>query len=861
MPILDEIEAYFAKQSDWQQRGYGALRAGRVLDDALVKELTALCIEEASCTEKAPAPKNTNAESAASSDALQVVRLLGVENVQHINRLAASQSLKFAADGLTIVYGDNGAGKTGYGRIVRQVCQARGEIPTLRSSVYEDGEHVGSAEVIFSVNGTEDRTTISTAQSQTGPLRHFSIFDSAAANFLVNEQNATAFRPFGLDLLDRFTTLSDRVKQSIERELVSIASPLVQLADFPDTTKAGRWLRELASEDGRKNLDSRLTPLTAAQETRREEVRSLLDQAKSNDPVKLAQGINAKATRYQQFGQRLGTIVAGLAPERVQHFIALRTQTLEVEEAAEVARASAFKNEPLKEVGAGVWRQLWDAARAYSPHAGAGQPFAASKEGDLCVLCAQPLSADAAIRLQTLESFVQGELQAKAKTLRKQLGAALDEFNGLPLQQQGDDALLQELGADNSDASSTSEALLTSARALLRQIQTHHATGEPKLEAAAALEVADTLLGLPASLRDRAVELQKAGTISVQAALQAELLELDTTAKLVGAAEQVKMEASRLVRRELLEEAKKFSTRGVTELSKRLTTQHVSEALCGRFSAEVGRLGLSHLDVKLSPTDVSKGKLFHRLTLNAKQDAPLREVVSEGEFRCLALAAFLAESGGNTSGLLFDDPVSSLDHTWRERIARRLTEEAKARQVVVFTHDIAFHFLLREFAESADINVPLTERCVERRGNAGVGFCRDDAPWAGMKTSKRIGVLKHDLVALTKQHDTGDQHYETDVRDWYGRLRESWERAVEEHLFNDAVRRFSNAVNTTRIEQALKNILTDDYAKIEKGMSRASTAFRGHDGAAGLNRPTPTPDEAKQDLEEFEAWVKTKPKK
>ena len=635
MPILDEIETFFAGQSEWQRRGYAVLRSGQVVDATLVGELAASCIADASAQPAKSKPPPQTSVKGAAADAVPAVRLLGIENVQHINRLASQQTLKLAADGLTIVYGNNGAGKTGYGRIVRQVCQARGEMPLLRSSVYEDGGLVGSAEIIFSVNGTEERTTIPTGQPQTGSLRHFSIFDSAAANFLVNEQNATAFRPFGLDLLDRFTGLADAVKQSIEQQMAAIALPLVQLADFPETTKAAQLLRGLASESGRQNLDSRLAPLTAAQEARREEVRALLAQAKSNDPAKLAQGINAKATRYQQFGQRLGTIVTGLAPERLQRFTGLRTQTLEVETAAEVARTTAFANEPLKEVGAQVWRQLWDAARAYSLHAGAGQSFAESKSGDLCVLCAQPLSADAASRFQTLESFVQGELQAKAKTLRKQLSAALDEVNNLPLQQQGDDAMLQELATENSDAASASEALLTRAREIVRDVQTHHPTGEPKLDDAQNLEVPAALVGLPAALRQRAIELQNAGTPTALSALQAELLELDATAKLVGAADQVKKEAARLARREVFEKAKKFSTRGVTDLSKRLTTQYVSEALCERFRTEVTRLGLTYLDVRLSPSDVSKGKLFHRLTLNAKQDAPLREVVSKESFGVL----------------------------------------------------------------------------------------------------------------------------------------------------------------------------------------------------------------------------------
>lgn len=855
MPILDEIEVFFAEQPEWQQRGYAALRYGREINAALVDELAVLCIAGASAqSAKTPAAliKDTL------PDAMPEVRLIGIENVQHINRLAPQQALRFAADGLTVVYGDNGAGKTGYGRIVRQVCQARGEKPPLRGSIYEDGGHTGSAEIVFSVNGAEERVTVSSGHPQSGSSRHFSIFDSAAASILVNEQNATAFRPFGLDLLDRFTALADAVKQSVEKQLAAIASPLVQLADYPETTKAGQLLSGLASESGRLNLDSHLVPLTAEQEKRREEVRGLLAQAKNNDPQKLAQSINAKATRYQQFSQRLETIVKGLAQERLQRLIALRVETLEVEAAAEVARTKAFANEPLKEVGAAVWRQLWDAARAYSPHSGAGQPFEESKSGDLCVLCAQPLSMEATSRLQSLEAFVKGELQAQAKTLRRQLTAALDEFNNLPLQQTGDDALLQELATDSSEAASASETLLKHALKLLRQIQTHHATGEPSLDDPATIEVPATLVAMSADLRQRAIELQKAGTASALSALQTELAELDASAKLASEADQVRKESARLAQRDVLEKAKKFNTRGVTELSKRLTTQYVSDALCDRFRTEVNRLALTHLEVQLSPSDVSKGKLFHRLTLKAKQDVPLREIVSEGEFRCLALAAFLAESGSHASGLLFDDPVSSLDHTWRSRIAQRLAEEAKARQVIVFTHDIAFHFLLREAAESPSINIPLTERCVERRGNAGAGFCRDDAPWAGMKTSKRIGVLKNDLVALKKQHDVGDENYERSIRDWYGRLRESWERGIEECLFNDAVRRFGHSVQTNRLEKALQKIQPGDWPAIEKGMTRASAAIRGHDAAAGLNPPVPTPDAAQLDLGEFEAWVKTK---
>ena len=51
-----------------------------------------------------------------------------------VNALAEDQTLKFAP-GLTIVYGDNGAGKTGYIRILKQACRARGQEEILGNVV------------------------------------------------------------------------------------------------------------------------------------------------------------------------------------------------------------------------------------------------------------------------------------------------------------------------------------------------------------------------------------------------------------------------------------------------------------------------------------------------------------------------------------------------------------------------------------------------------------------------------------------------------------------------------------------------------------------------------------------------------
>jgi hypothetical protein len=47
------------------------------------------------------------------------VRLLGISGIENVNRLGPD-GLNFASEGLTVIYGDNGSGKTGFIRILRK---------------------------------------------------------------------------------------------------------------------------------------------------------------------------------------------------------------------------------------------------------------------------------------------------------------------------------------------------------------------------------------------------------------------------------------------------------------------------------------------------------------------------------------------------------------------------------------------------------------------------------------------------------------------------------------------------------------------------------------------------------------------
>ena len=49
-----------------------------------------------------------------------------------------------------------------------------------------------------------------------------------------------------------------------------------------------------------------------------------------------------------------------------------------------------------------------------------------------------------------------------------------------------------------------------------------------------------------------------------------------------------------------------------------------------------------------------------------------------------------------TQAFIFDDPVTSFDHNYEENVAKQLVKLSLKRQVIVFTHRLAFAELLNQ---------------------------------------------------------------------------------------------------------------------------------------------------------------------
>jgi energy-coupling factor transporter ATP-binding protein EcfA2 len=298
--------------------------------------------------------------------------------------------------------------------------------------------------------------------------------------------------------------------------------------------------------------------------------------------------------------------------------------------------------------------------------------------------------------------------------------------------------------------------------------------------------------------------------------------------------------------------SKDCSTTSLSNLAKKLTGQFVTGALVQGFNRELSTLGGGHLRVCLEGKGARKGDSFTGLALEDKaRRAAASKVFSEGEQRAVALAWFLSELAisPTMSAIVFDDPVTSMDHRWREKVASRLAKEAKHRQVIVFTHDAVFLTMIS--TACSRIGVDHRGLHVQRQGQRP-GYCSDEPPWDTKGVRDRVAALTDRHVRLVKAHKLGtDEEYAEAVATFLDRLRKTWERAIEECLFNGCIRRFGPGIETQRIAKI--DLIPSDYQAIEAGMGRCSEWV--HDPALALANPPPEPVELARMLNALVEWV------
>jgi len=842
----------------WQRDALRRIVLQDSLEDDDVAELLQICLADHGITSETtpvpvPEPLSTSHIPATNAQS-EKVRLVHLGELSGVNALAPEQGMSFEPDGLTIIFGYNGSGKSGYARVLRAMCHARQHGGLILSNAFRTGrQSIPSARVDFQV-GTADRSEV-WRQGVDPPthLSQISFFDADCAVVHVDDTNELAFTPFGLEVLPRLVnvcrqlggSIADLIREETLTQPSSVANPQAE-----GGTEVRAQLEGLNSDSDIESFRS-LSDLSE-QESRR--IREL-QEALGADPEARARELRNTLTRLSRLQAGIERVAGAFSSDTIGRIRGCLQNSVNKRAAANAAAERAFGGQPLAGVGDDVWQELWAAAKRYSQqkaYPSADFPFVG---GDArCVLCQQTLDADARSRLSDFESFIRNDTQQSVEQAQSALAEELAQVEQLTVGHVAYSEYLSDLPESDLELIRSIRRFYMVAWRLRRRIL--ESCDNYQWSVGIEMPRAPDLSPLIGDMLRRVEELETSAEEGRRRTLIGEKNELLARAWLSGVISDVEIEIGRKKRLHSLEGARgDTSTTGITRKSGELTDKYVTDVLRNKLGLEIQELGAGYLPVELvSPRGEYGQKQFKIALQGAAGQIKVGQVLSEGEFRCIALAGFLAELSTEDSGsaLIFDDPVCSMDHQWRRKVAERLVTLAGERQVIVFTHDIVF--LSDLVGLCSENSVPLRQNHI-RRGVAQPGECLDGVPWAAMKIGARLRHLKSLLqTAQSIANKEGLDAYEPLCRQIYGLLRESWERAVEEVLLNGVVIRFDCAVHTQQLRH-LFDISEEDIRQISVAMSKSSRFLQGHDEAQAVAEPVPSPNELRQDIVDFECWI------
>lgn len=657
-----------------------------------------------------------------------------------------------------------------------------------------------------------------------------------------------------MKLLERLVNACKAVKQKIDDEIASIKAQTPQSISnptcSPDTT-TGKLIASLSKSTKHETVIA-LATLSDTELARLGELTSDF----ANDPKATARRLRAQKTRLESLRSKLEALAAAISSENGQELAALAAELRTKSEAATLAAQDLSKDEPLAGVGSETWRKLWQAARAYSiAEAYQEAEFPKTGEDALCVLCQQPLGHHAAARLHRFEAFVQDRTQQEAGAARQALNKFRDRLKDkmVPCDDLLEEKLFlaDELG--NAKLASAVREFAVRAHWRLRAMLKANADVEHSLPI-----LADCGLdGVINALEGRAAVLLADDESEERKKLRAELNELKDRQWLSGVKGDVLAEITRLKSITKLEAALKDTRPNtITAKNTSLSEALITERLRARFAQEVDHLNLAGLAIELTQAGSQHGVSRFKVSLIQSVSRNAGDILSEGEYRCVALAGFMAELATNNSGsgIIFDDPVSSLDHLHREAIAKRLAEEGRNRQVIVFTHDLPFLFLLRNACTQVDDPTQKTEialRHVQKRQNTP-GHCRNEAPEKAQDALSRLKAIRAHLAntRILYDNDPDGTTWLITARGLIDSLRQAWEAAVEDAI-SPVLRTFSSKVDTKGFAK-LSAVTQEDAETMRKHYGQCSVLL--HKTSDALNPSAPKPETIEAELDALEKW-------
>lgn len=837
------LTKWFSDRPQWLQIAATRLLQKSELSNQDISELVTMCRKDADGT--LPKPSCSFPSSAFSQGTAGTLRLCSISDVEGVNALAPKKPLEFGKGNITTVYGNNGSGKSGYVRLLKQICGAR-ETETLHRNVYEPDSAGQKACVSYEKDGIKKSHKWS-GQGVCDELNSVDIFDTSFGKVFVGSEDEVSYEPPVLSFFSSLILVCEKVASALDSEANQQQSKKPNIPADKKVTPEGKWYESLSAKATTQDIEKHCTFNISDNK----EMHTLQQRLAEQAPAEKAKQLRKQKQHIETlFGDALRCLEQ-LSEENCRRIIAAKKKSILKKAAADASAEKVFSDSELNGIGSDVWQELWEAARNYSLSvAYQGIDYPNVSDGSRCVLCHQTLTEEAKNRLTSFESFVKGELQKAAIDAAKEYELASQTIELLPTSETLKTRIDAAGIAQDEIASQVAEFFrqLQIRKDKLPEIDSEEAIPDPL----STPQWIEQLQAQAKSLGELAAKYDEDAKSDNREDINKKLNSLQTRKWLSEHRSATNDEVNRLKLLNQIQKAKKLTnTRALSQKKGELAEALITDAFVQRFNSELKTLGASQVKVELVKAKVSKGRVLHKLQLQDAYQGGLAEVLSEGESRIVSIAAFLADVTGKTNQapFVFDDPISSLDQTYEEAVVKRLIELSEDKQVIVFTHRLSLLGTIKHFAEKKSIK---TDVVSIRPAAWGTG---EPAPIPLSQSdikSALNSLMNQRYQDAKKASENGEfEHAEILLKSMCSDFRTLVERSIENDLLCGVVQRFQRPVHSLKIK---------DLAKLKDAdcnfLDSLMTKYSGFEHSQPTESPVelPEPDDLMADMASLKSW-------
>lgn len=769
----------------------------------------------------------------------KVIELETLSDITGVNKLAKEQTLNFSKN-ITVVYGENGTGKTGYSRILKSLGFSYDPRNIVHPNIYDPVE-VQTAIINFKSDG-ETQTFNWTGGNKNAELQNISIFNNSCVQISLSDRQLIV-SPIGFNLFNIVASELNKLTELLNAKIALYPTTITWADSLNSGSPQQLFISGLSATSTEQKL-SELSSITASQEQELINKQTELSQLNQAFLQTEIQHLNSSVKELEAIFSKIQTSRENFSATIWQNLIDLNKEIANLENKTKTGIKEIADNNGIEFYKTPQFQSFIKAAEDYIKVI--NKPNYPNSQ-DTCIYCLQPLEDKAKLLLTSYKVLLNDKTQENLVALKQQKTKLINQV----LKIETNLLFHQPTFGMDENQQTIQPAEILEYNTTLEAIKTTFTTDQVIDGSVFSFDynkyikfLTDKKAVVHTALEQKKLLLDNLATKKTE--LENTIFELQDRKFLSTRINGIKEIISNLKTVKILKsKLSSFSTNAISRKTTEAREQLVKQNFEELFQTELKQFKKSDLKIELNfGTEKGKSIISHRLNSHYA----LADILSEGEQKAISLAEFITEIQLDNvkAPVIFDDPVNSLDHRIIDEVTKRFIELSKQRQVIIFTHSILLlHSLIQQSELYTHKQANVKFKFHKVKNNFGTTGILDE-----VEEINSFSYYTKKLETVINTKPSINQNEAKLVAEGYGHLRSAIEITVEDDLLKKTVKRYKKGLSFPSLLRIEGNQIDNNKDKLNNIYEKCCVSIDGHSSPQEIDT-TPTIIELKSDYEAF----------